>query len=185
MKKTTIVYFTHTGVTKQLIEACKKGLESANVEVQTHQILGKEIVEGRFANQALFETLLESDAIVFATPTYMGSVSAQFKAFADASSEYWGEQKWADKLATGITCGSAMNGDQSSTLAYMNTLANQHGMFWVGLDSAYGFKDHGVNRMGCQLGVVAWAEQDGVADERDKETAFYLGTRVGKVLCKN
>ena len=85
MKKTTIVYFTHTGVTKQLVEACKKGLESANVEVQTHQILGKEIVEGRFANQALFETLLESDAIVFATPTYMGSVSAQFKAFADAS----------------------------------------------------------------------------------------------------
>jgi len=181
IKKATIVYFSHTGVTQALTEACQKGLESYGVEVQTHQILGTEIFEGRFSNEELFQMLLKSDAIIFATPTYMGSVSAQFKAFADASSTYWGEQQWANKLATGITCGSAMNGDQSSTLAYMNTLANQHGMFWIGLDSAYGFKDHGVNRMGSQMGVVAWAE-NGVAEEKDKETAFYLGTRVAKVL---
>jgi flavodoxin len=70
MKKAIIVYFTQTGVTKQLVGACKKGLESC-VEVKTHQILGKEIIEGRFSNQKLFEALLECDAIIFATPTYI------------------------------------------------------------------------------------------------------------------
>jgi len=182
MKKTTIVYFSNTGVTEALVKSCQKGLESKNIEVHTHKILGSEIVEGRFSNDKLFEILLESDAIIFASPTYMGGVSAQFKAFVDASSEYWGEQKWSNKFASGITCGSAINGDQSSTLTYMNTLANQHGMLWIGLDSAYGFKDHGINRLGCQMGVTAWAEKDGMADERDEETAFYLGCRIGKIL---
>jgi NAD(P)H dehydrogenase (quinone) len=68
----------------------------------------------------------------------MGGVSAQFKAFADATSELWCQQEWAGKIAAGFTCGSAMNGDQTSTLQYLVTLANQQGMLWVGLDSAQG-----------------------------------------------
>ena len=71
----------------------------------------------------------------------------------------------------------ALNGDQTNTLQYLVTLSNQQGMFWVGLDSALGFKDRGVNRLGCQLGVVAQSS-DGSVHETDIETAKYLSQRV-------
>jgi NAD(P)H dehydrogenase (quinone) len=177
----SLVYFTHTDVTGQLVSSLIEELECVGVDVYKHKILGTEIKEGRFSNPTLFERLLESDAIIFASPTYMGGVAAQFKAFADASSEYWSEQMWSGKLAAGLTCGSAPNGDQTATLQYFVTLASQHGMFWVGLDSAYGYKDHGVNRLGCQLGVVAQTVGE-TANEIDLKTAKYLGRRVAGLL---
>jgi len=176
--KIGVIYFSKTDVTEQLADALIAGLNSKSEPVIVrHQITGSEIVEGRFENLSIIDELSTCDAIVFGTPTYMGGVSAQFKAFADATSELWCEQQWAGKMAAGFTCGSAMNGDQTGTLQYLVTLSNQHGMLWVGLDSAQGYKDHGVNRLGCQLGVVAHSA-DGHVHESDMATAAYLGRRV-------
>lgn len=183
MSSVSIVYFTNTDVTGQLVKSMSNELKSLHVKVHIHRIIGKEIIEGRFSNPDLFEKLSVADAIIFASPTYMGGVSAQFKAFADASSECWSEQMWANKIAAGVTCGSAPNGDQSSTLQYFSTLASQHGMIWLGLDSAFGFKDHDINRLGCQLGVVAQAV-NGVANETDLKSAQYLGQRLFGLLDK-
>ena len=36
-----------------------------------------------------WDVLLQADGIIFGSPTYMGSVSWQFKKFADASSKPW------------------------------------------------------------------------------------------------
>ena len=60
------------------------------------------------------------------------------------------------------------------------TLSSQHGMLWVGLDSAQGYNDKGVNRLGCQLGVVA-KSTDRIVNHVDIETATYLGHRVAKL----
>ncbi|UPW17453.1 hypothetical protein M0C34_14570 [Agarivorans sp. TSD2052] len=59
--------------------------------------------------------------------------------------------------------------------------ANQHGMLWVGLDTASGYGEHGLNRLGCQLGVVAQSD-DGEVHTRDLATAHYLGARVTMVV---
>lgn len=183
--KIAVIYFTKTDVTGKLAQAVIDGIYDAAPEatVFEHRIDGKEIIEGRFINPMLFERLLECDAIVMGSPTYMGSVAAQFKAFADASSEYWSDQLWSNKVAAGFTSGSAPNGDQTSTLNYLLTLANQHGMYWVGLDLAHGYRDQGLNRLGCQLGVVALSV-DGVADEVDLFSAKYLGQRVVGLVSK-
>jgi multimeric flavodoxin WrbA len=45
-----------------------------------------------------WEALAAADAIIFGSPTYMGSVSWQFKKFADASSKFWYTQAWKDKI---------------------------------------------------------------------------------------
>ncbi len=137
--KIAIIYFSKTDVTGQLARAIAAGAEQQGIEQQggfeilSHRIQGSEIIEGRFVPN-LMDELAECDAIIFGSPTYMGSVAAQFKAFADASSESWCYQKWAGKIAAGFTSGGAMNGDQSCTLQYLQTLANQHGMMWLGLD---------------------------------------------------
>ncbi|MCW8349144.1 flavodoxin family protein [Vibrio sp. ZSDZ65] len=183
--KIAVIYYSHTDVTGTLAKSVIKGINDnfPMIGVIDHKICGEEIVAGRFVNKELFENLLGCDAIIMGSPTYMGGVSSQFKAFADASSEYWGDQLWANKVAAGFTSGNALNGDQSSSLGYMVTLANQHGMYWVGLDLAHGYKDHGLNRLGCQLGVVS-ASFDGNVNRTDELSAHYLGKRVADMVTR-
>lgn len=179
-----VVYFSKTDVTGSLAKALINEVTSLeDVKVIEHRIEGHEIVEGRFVNTELFARLENCDAIIFGTPTYMGGVSAQFKSFADATSDLWCEQLWAGKIAAGFTSGSALNGDQTGTLQYLVTLSNQHGMLWVGLDSALGFNDKGINRLGCQLGVVAQSS-DGSLNVTDLDTVKYLGKRVAQLAKK-
>jgi multimeric flavodoxin WrbA len=180
--KVAVAYFTKTDVTGALAKALQAGLAASPfVEVVSIQIQGKQILEGRFCAPEVFEQLADCDAIIFGSPTYMGGVAAQFKAFADATSELWCKQQWAGKLAAGFTCGSALNGDQTSTLQYLVTLANQHGMLWVGLDISSGYDERELNRLGCQLGVVAQSS-NGELHPSDVATACYLGERVAKLL---
>lgn len=174
MSKIACVYFSQTNVTGQLIQAAGETIEQAENEVLVHRICGAEIVNGRFVNQDLLVQLNYCDAIIFGSPTYMGGPAAQFKAFADATSDCWEEQRWAGKIAAGITSGSALNGDQGLTLQYFATLAAQHGMVWVGVDSV---SDASINRLGCQLGATAHSPNDEL-HPADVATAQYLARRV-------
>jgi NAD(P)H dehydrogenase (quinone) len=183
LAKVGIIYFSHTDITGRLVKSAVSGIESVGVDVFSHQIMGAEIVNGRFVNLNIFNELEHCHALIFASPTYMGGVSAQFKAFADATSELWESQKWSGKIAAGITSGTGLNGDQTSTLQYFSTLASQHGMYWVGIDASYGKEEDTLNRLGCQLGVVA--QSDGLnINQTDLETARYLGVRVSKLAQK-
>jgi len=47
--------------------------------------------------------LEKAEAIIFGSPTYMGSASAEFKKFMDATSKIWYAQGWKDKIAAGFT----------------------------------------------------------------------------------
>ncbi|MFQ3251550.1 MAG: NAD(P)H dehydrogenase (quinone) [Glaciecola sp.] len=181
--KIGLVYFSNTDVTGKLMSALKAELLAGNAIVVDHKISGEEIIKGRFINDDLFKKLHECHAIIFGTPTYMGGVAAQFKAFADATSDFWSNQRWADKIAAGITSGTGLNGDQSSTLHYLTVLASQHGMVWVGLDAPYNNSSEGINRLGCQIGVTA-CSTDGVVDESDLKSAQYLARRVLKLAGK-
>ena len=182
MKKIAIVYFSQTNVSAELANAISEGaITEESIEVFKYRITGKEIIEGRFINNKLIKDLSTCAGIIFGSPTYMGGPAAQFKAFADATSDLWCKQGWANKIAAGFTCGSAMNGDQSSTLHYFATLASQHGMLWVGLDTTCGLNNQGINRFGCQLGVTAHSP-DGQTHNSDLATARYLGIRVRKIV---
>lgn len=172
-----LVYFTNTDITCQLIQAMVEELEACECKLVVHKIEGHQIKDGRFKHPALFDELHACDAIIFGSPTYMGGVSAQFKAFADATSDFWAEQKWAGKLAAGVTSGTGLNGDQSSTLAYMQVFAGQHGMLWVNLDATYHYNEKGVNRLGCHAGVTAQT-LDSTVNDTDLKTAVYLARKI-------
>jgi len=180
LPKVGIVYFTHTDITGELVNAAASEIEEAGLDIFLHRIKATEIVGGRFVNLDVFKNLNSCNAIIFASPTYMGGASAQFKAFADATSDFWESQEWSGKIAAGITSGAGLNGDQTSTLQYFSTLASQHGMLWIGIDSAYGNSEAALNRLGCQLGVVSQNE-DGTAHLVDLATVKYLSRRVAKL----
>ena len=121
-----IIYFSGTGVTHQLASAIRQGAQShTEGEVTLCRILGEHIGQGRYVNDQQMAVLDNADIIYFGSPTYMGGPAAQFKAFADATSERWESQRWAGKLAAGFTCGSNAGGDQLATLQYFHILASQ------------------------------------------------------------
>jgi multimeric flavodoxin WrbA len=146
--------------------------------------------EGNLSD-AQWATLLAADAIVFGSPTYMGSVSWQFKKFADASSKPWFAHAWKDKVAAGFTNSASMNGDKLSTLHYLFTLSQQHGMLWVGTgmmpNSAKSANRNDVNYLGSFAGAMASTPNDAGVDEMlpgDLETARLFGERIAAITAR-
>ena len=183
MSKVAIIYHSGYGHTKKQAEAVLAGASSVtSAELITIDTEGN-ITEANWA------TLAAADAIIFGSPTYMGSVSWQFKKFADASSKAWGAQLWKNKVAAGFTNSATMNGDKHSTLHYLITLAMQHSMVWVGTgmmpSNTKAAQRDDLNYVGSSAGAMAQSPSDSSPEEGpakgDLETARVFGVRVGEV----
>ena len=164
MGKAAIIYFSSTGHTHLMAEAIAQGIQNhAGAEADLLRIRGAQIQAGRWADNGYMQRLQSAAAIVFGSPTYMGTVAAQFKAFADYSSEIWLQQAWKNKLAGGFTHGSALSGDKLNTLIYFSVLAAQQAMVWVNpgdIDCTARESNDGVNRVGAYLGVMGQTPMD-------------------------
>jgi multimeric flavodoxin WrbA len=141
-------------------------------------------------DDAGWAALAAADAIIFGAPTYMGSLSAPFKAFMDASSKVWFTQGWKDKLAAGFTCSASQSGDKLSSLQQLSVFAAQQAMIWVSLGLMPGNNSSkgstgDLNRLGSYLGAMAQANADQGSDamlQSDLDTAAHLGQRVAEQL---
>jgi NAD(P)H dehydrogenase (quinone) len=143
----------------------------------------------------VWERLDAADAIIFGTPTYMGSPSAVFKAFAEASVKVWAaDLGWRDKIAAGFTNSKAMSGDKLNSIVDLAVFAAQHGMIWVGLDIYPGWAEstasiEDLNRLGSWLGAMAQSDADLSAEkappETDLRTAAALGARVATITLRH
>ncbi|MGW6280115.1 flavodoxin family protein [Kribbella sp. NPDC055071] len=139
--------------------------------------------------------LAAADGIVFGAPTYMGSPSAVFKAFAEASVRVWAaDLGWRDKIAAGFTNSKAMSGDKLNSLVDLAVFAAQHGMIWVGLDIYPGWAEstasiEDLNRLGSWLGAMAQSDADLSAEKAppatDLRTAYALGARVATITSRH
>lgn len=179
--KVTTVYHSGYGHTAEVAKAVARG--AAKVEGVESQLVRVEDIERHW------DDLAAADAIVFGAPTYMGSVSAPFKAFMDATSKIWAQRGWKDKIAAGFTNSASHSGDKFNSLVQLHTFAMQHGMIWVGLDllggnnSSKGSIDD-LNRLGAFIGAMAQSNADqGVEgmQQSDLRTAEYLGKRVALI----
>jgi NAD(P)H dehydrogenase (quinone) len=182
MTKIAVVFHSGYGHTAAVAEAVARGAKSvAGSEV--HLLTIEQAVEQ-------FELLAQVDGIIFGSPTYMGSASAQFKTFMDASSKVWYGRGWKDKVAAGFTVSASQSGDKLNTLIQLSVFAAQHGMIWVGQhllpgnNSSTGSVDD-LNRLGSFLGLMAQANSDQGADvaplASDLKTAEIFGERVATI----
>ncbi len=138
-----------------------------------------------------WDALAAAKMVVFGSPTYMGSVSWQFKKFADASSKPWYSQVWKDKLAAGFTNSATLNGDKHSTLHYFMTLAMQHSMVWVGTGmlpvNNKAATRNDINNVGSSSGLMTVTPSDASVDEMvpgDIATAKVFGERLKAAVGK-
>ncbi|MEW2135997.1 flavodoxin family protein [Streptomyces sp. NPDC005409] len=176
----SIAYHSGYGHTAVIAEAVRGGALDAGAIV--HLIKVDEI------DDAQWELLDASDAIVFGSPTYMGTASGAFHVFAEATSKRWFADAWQDKVAAGFTNSSSKSGDKLHTLQYFQTLAAQHGMSWVNLGLKPGWNastasENDLNRLGFFSGAAAQSNADQGADavhKADIATAEHLGRRVAE-----
>ena len=174
-----VVYHSGYGHTQRMAHAVADGAQARVITIDA---------DGNLPPPA-WEELNQADAIIFGAPTYMGGPSWQFKKFADASSKPWFTQAWRNKLAAGFTNSATMNGDKFSTLQYMFTLSQQHGMLWTGIGmQAPNAKKHtrdDVNNVGGYSGLMTVTPSDASPDEMvpgDLATARAFGQRVAEAL---
>ena len=181
MSKIIVVFHSGYGHTKRMAQSVAQGAGAELLEIDA---------EGNVSEEG-WAALAAADAIVFGSPTYMGSVSWQFKKFADASSKPWYGRLWKDKLFAGFTNSASLNGDKGSTLNYFVTLAMQHGGFWVGTgmlaSNAKSSTRSDLNNMGAFVGAMAQTPSDASVDEMvagDLETAKQFGQRIAVATVK-
>jgi NAD(P)H dehydrogenase (quinone) len=179
MSRIVIVYHSGYGHTRKIAEAVAEGSGGQLLAIDA---------EGNLPDGG-WDQLLAAKAIVFGSPTYMGGPSWQFKKFADASSKAWFTKAWRNKLAAGFTNSATLNGDKFSTLQYMVTLSQQHGMLWAGMGQhAPNAKQNtraDINNLGGYTGLITTTPSDASPDEMvpgDLATAKVFGQRVVEVL---
>lgn len=175
MAKVAIVYFSGTGTTRGVAQAVQEGVESAGAHCVVHEIVGADITEGRWSNDAIFASLDDSDAIIFGTPTYMGSVAGQMKTFMDAVASRWYTKAWDNKLGAAFTASALAGGDKQNSLFTLVTFAMQMCMRWVGTGAN---PAEGLNMNGFYLGVGVSASKAEDIDPAERKTAVHLGARV-------
>src|SRR5258708_21034247 len=112
--KIVVVYHSGYGHTVRIAEAVARGAAATNGA-------SVELVPADEA-PSRWDILDGADAIIMGAPTYMGSLSAQFKAFMDATSNLqYVEKRWEGKVAAGFPNGPVPRGDNQNSLIYLMT----------------------------------------------------------------
>ena len=174
MSKTVVVYHSGYGHTQRVAQFVAEGAKAQLIAIDA---------DGNVSD-ADWTVINAAHAIIFGSPTYMGTVSWQFKKFADATSKQWFGSAWKDKVAGGFTISSNPSGDKLSTLQYFITLSMQLGMVWVGQANP---NDGSLNRLGSSSGLMAQVGPTSPAadiPQGDLDTAKAYGERVAQVAAK-
>ena len=181
MAKTVVVYHSGYGHTQRMAQAVADGAGAQLLAIDA---------EGNLPEGG-WDELNAGGAILMGSLTYMGTVSWQFKKFADASSKQWFGQQWKDKVFAGFTNSATMNGDKLSTLHYLFTLAMQHSGIWVGTglmpSNSKAAQRNDVNYVGSFAGAMAQSPSDASPAEMpqgDLDTAKLFGKRVAEVAAR-
>jgi len=170
-----IPYFTGSGHTRRLAEAVAEGIGNARlIDVET-------------MTKADWQALDDAPAILFGTPTYMGSSAARYDQFLEDASDRWADQLWADRVAGGFTVATYPSGDKLNTLMRLAIYATQMGMIWIGpnaIGPPVDPSNPGINTDGANLGLMATSSRDKaqLIDTGDLATARLFGARVAAAV---
>ena len=176
-KSLAIVYHSPYGHTAKVAQYIAQG--ASNLKVMVHLMPIEQID---------WDKLDQADAIVFGSPTYMGSVSGPFKIFMDSSSKRWKNRDWQGKIAAGFTNSGGLSGDKLSVLQQINLFAMQHGMLWAGLPlMPTGHTENDLNRLSSSLGLMTQSDNapvDITPPQGDLNTALWFGEYLAGLVQK-
>lgn len=95
--------------------------------------------------ERLFAEVDRADVVIFGSPVYFGSMSAQLKAFFDKTRDARSRKAWLGKYAITVTSGGSKYGGQERTAEHIQSCALVSGMTIIGNSSALGMGHFGVS----------------------------------------
>lgn len=128
--KTSVIYYSSTGVNYQLSKWAAESAEEEGSEVRLRKVKElapeeaieenpawkKNMEETKDIPEASLDDLEWADAVIFSVPTRYGNVPAQMKQFMDSTGPLWQEGKLENKVVTGMTSAMNIHGGQEQTL---------------------------------------------------------------------
>jgi multimeric flavodoxin WrbA len=191
MTKIAVVYhsgYGHTKVVAECVAAGAKSVAGSEVSIIAVAELPPPDKDRKLGGR--WDELAQADAIIFGAPTYMGSLSAEFKKFMESSAGLWFTQAWKDKVAGGFTNSGSMSGDKLNALFQLAIFAGQHSMIWVSTGMVGGQPTgapDALNRISSQLGVMTQSDQaspEVTPPKGDRATAEAYGKRVAEITAR-
>lgn len=93
----------------------------------------------------LYEKVDNADFVIFGSPVYFGSMSAQLKTFFDKTRAVRGEKRWLGKPMAAVSVGATKYGGQERTIDHIHSCALVLGMQILGNGSELGMGHFGVS----------------------------------------
>jgi len=145
--KVLICYYSLTGHLHQLAKAEKNGVDSVEgcegVMCRVNETLTDEVIEKmgakKFAEEMSYipvckvDDLIDSDAVIFGTPTRFGNMCGQMRQFLDSTGGVWKKKGLVGKVGGVFTGSATQHGGQESTILTFHTTLMHHGMIIAGL----------------------------------------------------
>src|ERR1700692_1509997 len=130
MTKLAIIYYSATGHGTTMAEHVAAAAESAGAELRVRHVTETHDPESFAHNPAWTanyeatkdlpaptgDDIVWADAVIFGSPTRVGSPAAQLRTFLDSLGGLWAEGKLADKVYAGFTSSNTLHGGQETKL---------------------------------------------------------------------
>ncbi len=188
-----IVFYSRTGSTETLAKAVGEGAEAAGAEVRLRRardIVGPDVMAmapGWAENAARMDAAYQAptsddalwaDGVAFGTPTRVGNVSTELKAYIDSLGGLWFQGKLNGKAGGAFASTSTSHGGNESTIiSLFNPLAHL-GFIIVPL----GYADPSMFRAGTPYGASSVSGQKAIPPTADDlEVARFQGRRLTEV----
>jgi NAD(P)H dehydrogenase (quinone) len=146
MAKVLVLYYSAWGHIEQMAYAAAEGAREAGAEVEVKRV--PELVPLEVAQKAYYkldqkapiatvEELPEYDAIIFATGTRYGNMTAQMKNFIDQTGSLWASGALVGKVGSVISSSATQHGGQESTILTFHPVLFHLGFVVVGLPYSF------------------------------------------------
>jgi NAD(P)H dehydrogenase (quinone) len=196
MTKVLVLYYSAWGHMETMAYAAAEGAKEAGATVHVKRV--PELVPEDVAKSMHYkldqkapiakpEELADYDAVIFATGTRYGMMTAQMKNFLDQTGGLWMKGALVGKVGSVMTSSATQHGGQESTILSFHTVLLHHGMVIVGLPYAYqGQMGHDEIRGGSPYGASTVAGGDGSRQpaKHELEGAKFQGAHVAKIATK-
>lgn len=200
--KVNIIFYSMYGHIYRMSESVLKGaLEVPGTEAQLLQVpetLPAEILQKMGAVEAkksfahiplaTTEHLREADAIIIGCPTRYGSMTAQMRAFWDATGQLWASGALIGKIGSVFTSTATQHGGQEMTIFSFFTTFLHHGMLIAGVPfSEKRLSDIGELSGGTPYGASTITGPDGsrMPSENELEIARFQGRHIAELARKS
>lgn len=149
--KIAVYFYSTYGHMYKMAKAAAEGAKEAGADVELLRVpetlppevlkaMGADEAQKAFAGEkgADFQKIGDYDGYVFAFPTRFGVVSAQFKAFLDATGQSWAKGGLEGKPVAMMTSSAMQHGGQEATILGLIPYVLHHGALYVGLPLSSG-----------------------------------------------